>query len=734
METIKIFLPDYILREYRKLIRLARNYSVDINIDILRTAFVMANEACKRQYQKGTEPLIIQSLQVAQIVVSEIGLGAASIASAMLYKFVESGSIEVPEIEKKLGAKIAVLTYELANIASIDIANTAGQAENFRKLLLTSTSDVRVIIIKLADRLYVLRNLDIEETGIQQHIAHEAFDLYAPLGHRLGLYPVKSEMEDLSMKYTNREMYNFIFQKLQETAAKRNRFIKNFIAPIKTELENHKYNFEIKSRTKSVFSIWNKMRKLNLDFEEVYDLFAIRIILESDLKHEKEACWRIFSLVTNLYKPHPERMRDWITVPKASGYEALHITVDSAERRMVEIQIRTRRMDEIAEKGLAAHWKYKGQKGDTGLDNWLNKIRDMLDTPDNEKGKLIDNIELDLHSQEIFILTPIGDIKQLPKGATVLDFAYDIHSSMGNSCVGARVNGKNVPIRYELNNGDKVEITTSKNQKPKTDWLDFVITSKAKAKIKLSLKEEKLLEADNGKEIFKRRIRNWKIPFNDLLVSNLLKYYKLKTSIDFYAMIAKEEIDMADVKKTIALFNKHESQVTDKIGDVPIEKIVKSLADKPEEILVIDEKILNNLDYKLARCCNPIFGDDVFGFVTISDGIKIHRLHCPNAGQLINRFGYRVLKARWAGKDSLTYFHSTIKLTGIDEIGILSKISDVIAKDLRVNLRSINVDTGEGQFEGLIKLFVKEAGHLDALIHKLLKIKGIHSAQRVDGM
>jgi GTP pyrophosphokinase len=577
-----------------------------------------------------------------------------------------------------------------------------------------------------------MRNLEEVNIDEQRKIASETFDLYAPLGHRLGLYTLKSELEDLSMKYSHPDMYNFILQKIEETSAERNRFIKNFVAPIKIELSKYNIDCEVKSRVKSVFSIWNKMLRHNVEFEEVYDLFAVRIIIDSNSKNEKADCWRVFSIVTSLYQPNPERMRDWISVPKSNGYESLHTTIIAPGGKWVEVQIRTQRMNEIAEKGLAAHWKYKGQREDSNLDDLLNKIRDLLETPDNDNLNLIDTVKLSLYSQEIFVFTPKGDLKKFPKGSTILDFAFEVHSNVGLTCVGAKVNGKSVPIRHELNNGDKVEIITSKNQKPKSDWLEFVVTSKAKAKIKLALKEEKMRDAENGKEIFKRRLRNWKIPFNDLIVSKLLKFYKLKTAIDFYSMIASEEIDMAEIKAIILTSEKEEKEGIEKISDIPIEKIIPIWNEKPEDVLVIDEKLLKNVEYKLSKCCNPIFGDEIFGFVTINEGIKIHRLHCPNARQMINRYGYRVVKARWAGTDSNTYFQAAIKLTGADEIGILSKISDIIAKDFRVNLRSINVETNEGTFEGLIKLFVKDVRHLDVLTHKLLKIKGVLNATRID--
>jgi GTP diphosphokinase / guanosine-3',5'-bis(diphosphate) 3'-diphosphatase len=732
MSDTKVFVPDYIAREYRKLLKLSKLSIQPVDIKQVRIAFTLANEACKHTRQCLDEPLIIQALQVAQIVVSEIGMGSISVCCALLYKFVEKGTLDIEIIEENLGSKIASITGEVAKIAKIDTKNTRTQAEHFRKLILTLTSDIRAILVKLADRLYVMRNLDTEDVEVQMRIAHETFDLYAPLGHRLGLYNLKTELEDLSMKYSRAETYNFIVQKLQDTATARNKFIRDFIVPIKAELDLHNFDYEIKSRTKSVYSIYNKMRKQNVEFEEVYDLFAIRIIINSELKNEKSDCWRVFSTVTGLYQSNPDRMRDWISAPKSNGYESLHSTVIVPGGKWVEVQIRTRRMDDIAEKGLAAHWKYKGQKGNKGLDGWLNKIREVLETADTESANIIDDVKLSLYSQEIFVFTPKGDLKMLPKGATVLDFAYEVHSGVGDTCIGARVNGKSAPIRYELKNGDKVEVITSKNQKPKTDWIDFVVTSKAKAKIKLALKDDKLAEADNGKEIFKRRLRNWKNPFNDLLVSKLLKYYKQKTAIDFYAMIANEQIDMVEVKKVIAGFEKTEQPIAEKIGDFQVGKIVSSNSGKQDDVLEIDDKILNNVDYKLAKCCTPIFGDEIFGFVTINDGIKIHRLQCPNARDMISRYGYRVVKARWAGIDSKVNYLTAVKLTGNDEIGVISKVSDIIAKESNINMRSMNIDTNDGHFEGIVKLFVRDVSHLDALIHKLLKVKGINSAMRIE--
>jgi GTP pyrophosphokinase len=424
-------------------------------------------------------------------------------------------------------------------------------------------------------------------------------------------------------------------------------------------------------------------------------------------------------------------MRDWISVPKSNGYESLHATVVVPGGKWVEVQIRTNRMDEIAEKGLAAHWKYKGQKGDSGIDDWLNKVREVLETADSDSQHLIEDVRLNLYANEIFVFTPKGDLKKLPLGATILDFAYEIHSNVGDACTGGRVNGKNVPIRHQLNNGDKVEIITSKNQRPKPDWIDFVVTSKAKAKIKLSLKENMLNDAEQGKEIFQRRLRNWKIPFSDTLVTRLLKYFKLKNAVDFYFKISTEEIDLTAYKSLITSNEKDEGGGVEKIGETPVEKLIPALA-RSEEMLIIDEKMLNNVDYKLAKCCNPIFGDEVFGFVTVSEGIKIHRVSCSNASQMTDRYGYRVIKARWAGSDSKTLFPSGIKISGNNDIGLLGKITDVISKDLKVNLRSVNVDTSEGAFEGIITVFIKDKSHLDILVHKLAKIKGVSSAHRTD--
>lgn len=732
MSKSKVFIPDYLAREYRKLLKLLRSTKGDVDFSKIRIAFTLANDACNCNNSYYSEPLIMQALQVAQIVANDLPLGTEQVCIALMFKFVENGLLDEKTIEASLGKHYATQTKSLAEISKINTQKISGQAENFRKLLLTITDDVRIVLVKLADRLYVMRNLETEETEVQKRIAKEVFDLYAPIAHRLGLYNVKTELEELAMKFANPDMYNYIEKKLQDTASARNKFIKEFIVPVKAVLDQNNFVYEIKSRTKSIFSIYNKMRKQNIEFEEVYDLFAIRIILKSSLENEKSDCWKVFSLITSMHPHNPERMRDWLTVPKSSGYESLHATVMTEQEKWVEVQIRTQRMDEIAEKGFAAHWKYKGQKADGSIDIWINKIREVLESSASDSASVIDNNKLSLYSQEIFVFTPKGDLRTLPKGATVLDFAYEIHTNVGSTCTGAKINGKNVPIRYELKNGDKVEIITSKTQTPKNDWIDFAVTTKARSKIKLALKNELILRAEAGKEIFRRRLRNWKIGFNDVLVSKLMKHFKIKTAIDFYSLIADEKIEMAEIKKIITATEKTTNESPEKIDNTQLEKIIPSLAVKSEEVLEIDNKIINHVEYKLAKCCSPIFGDDIFGFITINDGIKIHRVTCPNARDLVSRFGYRIVKARWSNTDNNTFFQAALRVTGNNELGILSKITDIIAKDLKVNLRSINVDTQDVVFEGVIKLFVKEVSHLDMLIHKLMKVSGVDVVHRIE--
>lgn len=730
----KIILSTHTSREYLNFLRSSR-YSVQTaDVSMFRKAFELALFSCKNQTECDIDQLIGDSLQIAKIIVKDIGLGTQPVICGMMFRLVERGLVTTDQLNQSFGNEIATMVTEMLRISQVDTSNTRTQADNFRKLLLTLVTDVRVILVKLAERLHKVRNLELKPEIEKKQVATEIFDLYAPLAHRLGLYNIKTEMEDLALRFLNPEMYHFIETRIEETAQERTLVIQKFIAPVVEQLNNLGIQYEIKSRTKSINSIWNKMRKQQIGFEEVYDLFAVRIITESNPENEKPDCWRVFSIVTGLYQHNPDRMRDWISVPKSTGYESLHATVVMQGGQWVEVQIRSRRMDEIAEKGLAAHWKYKGQKaGANWLDQWLNKVREAIESPESNSLAIMDDILSGIDSQEIFVFTPKGDLKQFDKGATVLDFAFEVHSNVGMTCVGARVNGKSVPIRYKLNNGDKVEVITSKNQKPKSDWLDFVVSSKARNKIKQALKEEKLKEADAGKEVLQRRLKNWKIEFNDLIVNKLIKHFKLKTSVDFYSLIENGEIELSQVKTALEIPDKPDTNVPEKLNDVVLDKLIPQFSEKPEDVLVIDEKLVN-LEYNLSKCCNPIFGDEIFGFVTINEGIKIHRLTCPNAPEMTSKYGYRIVKARWTMNGNNIDYQAGIKISGLDEIGILSKISDVVSKDLRVNVRSINFDTKDGIFEGMVKVFVKDISHLDVVIHKLLKVKGIISATRVDSI
>jgi GTP pyrophosphokinase len=732
MKKVKIILNNNVLKEYRKLIRLCRDSIYTTDTDLVRQAFTIIYETSVSCEANEGEQIIIDSLRVAQIVLEEIGLGTIPAVSAIMYKFVKAGKLSTSLIEKEFGKKVVTIIEELANIKKYDTLNSNSGAENFRKLFLSQITDIRVVLIKLADRLYLMRTIFLHSIDKQKILAKETMDIYAPLAHRLGLYNLKSELDDHVMRCNDPFTYNDILQKLQDTASKRNKMIRDFITPVKKELLQNGIDFDIKGRTKSVYSIWNKMIKQKLEFEEVYDVFAIRVIINSESKNEKIDCWKVFSIITNMYPPNLERMRDWITVPKANGYEALHTTVHEPGGKWIEVQIRTKRMDEIAEKGFAAHWIYKGQTSDDGLDKLMNRMREALEKSDPHALESPEHFRMADLSNEIFVFTPKGDLRRLPVKSTVLDFAFDIHSDVGNTCIGAKINNKNVPIRQELKNGDRVEISTSKIQKPKSDWLEFVVTSKAKTKIKQALNEELMLEADTGKETLKRRLRNWKIPFNDRIINDIIKYLKFKNATDLYFLIATNKIDLTQLKEIIVKLHKNEPVTApDKIGSAPLEKVIPSLSQKPEESLIIDEKV-DNLDYKLSKCCSPIFGDDIYGFVTVNDGIKIHRLNCPNASQMLQKYGYRVIKARWIGTDSKTFFKTGLKVKGVDDIGILSRITDVISKDMKVNVQSVNLNSGNGYFEGIIKLFVKDTQHLDALINKLLKLKGVENVIRVD--
>jgi GTP diphosphokinase / guanosine-3',5'-bis(diphosphate) 3'-diphosphatase len=717
-----------VLNKYRGLLRVCRNMLKDGEVKLVRKAFDLALKAHYNQKRDSGEPYIFHTIQVARIVAEDIGLGTTSVIAALIHETLKEKAASPEEILKQFGPQVSNIVAGLTKISEISTNNPSKQAENFKKLILTFSTDIRVIFIKLADRLDNMRNLDSASKDKQFRLATETFYLYAPLAHRMGFYNLKSEMEDLSLKYTEPKAYNLILHKLKNTTTVRNKFIKEFTEPIKEQLALTGLNFQVKSRTKSVYSIWNKMKKQHAEFEEIYDLFAIRIILNSDQKNEKADCWKVYSVVTDLYQPNTERLRDWISVPKTNGYESLHTTVVGPGGKFVEVQIRSERMDEVAEKGLAAHWKYKGEKSEKAIDTWLSKVREILETPEMNSAEFLDSFKMNLYDQEIFVFTPKGDLKRFPAGASVLDFAFDIHTNVGSQCTGAKVNNKNVTIKHILKSGDQVSILTSKNQKPKMDWLNHVITAKAKTKIKQTINEEKLRDAEAGKELLFRRLKNWKLEFNDMNQQKVLKHFRLKTATDLYFMLGTGKIDPSQIKEFMV---KQESTLHEETQVIPKKIEPEKVQKPPEDILIVDDK-LGNVQYKFAKCCNPVYGDSIFGFVTVKEGIKIHRTNCPNAPQIFSRYGYRVVKTKWSDYKEGTSFQSLIKISGVDDVGIINRISDLISRELKMNMRSINVDSKDGLFSGFLRVQVDNSSQIDYLINKLLKIKGVQKAVRFD--
>jgi GTP pyrophosphokinase len=625
----------------------------------------------------------------------------------------------------------------LTKIAGVFDYGSSQQAENFRKMLLTLSDDVRVILIKLADRLNNMRTLDSMPRHKQLKIASETMYLYAPLAHRLGLYSIKSELEDLYLKYTDTSSYEDIVQKINESKSYRNKFIKNFIQPIEEELMRQGLNFVIKGRPKSVFSIFNKMKKQGIPFEEVYDLFAVRIILGSDVENEKADCWQVYSIVTDFYRPNPDRLRDWISTPRSNGYESLHTTVMSNTGQWVEVQIRANRMDEIAERGYAAHWKYKdkeGSKSPKGLDDWITQVRGLLESNDGNAIEFMDDFRGNLFHEEVFVFTPKGELKVLPSGSTALDFAFEIHTQVGAKCIGAKVNQRLVPISHKLKNGDQVEILTSNKQKPTEDWLSIVVTSRAKAKIKDAIREEKKSSILDGKEIVQRKLKQMKMEFNSENIEKLRAFFELKTANEFYYRVGKGTIDPTTIKsfkefrETQRLKNK---VIHEKVKDESsFTKEIKSLKGPDHDQLLIGDD-MDVVDYVLAKCCNPIPGDDVFGFVTVNEGIKIHRTSCPNALELLSSHGNRVIKARWTSQKEIAFL-AGLRFVGTDRVGLINDLTKVISNELKVNMRSITVDSDDGIFEGTIKLYVNNTSHLDELISNLTKVEGILKVARFD--
>ncbi len=722
-----------ILKRYRSLLHACRRTLEKGDKLLIRKAFDISLEAHKNMRRKSGEPYIYHPIAVAQICAEEIGLGTTSVVCALLHDVVEDTELTIEDIQRLFGDKEAKIIDGLTKISGVFDQGSSLQAENFRKMLLTLSDDVRVILIKLADRLHNMRTLDSMKRDKQLKIASETLYLYAPLAHRLGLNAIKTELEDLGLKYTEPESYNEILQRLKETEPERKKFISKFIVPIKEILEEEGMKFKIIGRPKSISSIHNKIKTKGVTFDEIFDLFAIRIIIESEPEDEKADCWRVYSMVTDFYHPNPERLRDWISSPKANGYESLHATVMGPDGKWVEVQIRTVRMDELAEKGYAAHWKYKGSGTENQLDDWIRKIREVLESPEENAMDFIDDFKLNLFAEEIFVFTPKGELKTLPLNSTALDFAFDIHTQVGEKCIGAKVNHKLVPLSYKLKSGDQVEVLTSTKQTPKEDWLTYVVSANAKSKIKNALKEEKRKVSEDGREMLERKFHHLKIDFTVSNINDLANYFKLPSNQELFYRVAVGNINLKHLKD----FHQEKGKIAHKSGIIKKTEPVKSLeqmvtaARGKSDMLVIGEN-LQKFDYKLSPCCNPISGDDVFGFITINEGIKIHRVNCPNAIQLLSNYAYRVVKAKWTSQELISFL-AGIKITGIDEVGLVNNITKIISNELNVNMRSISFDSNDGTFEGTVMVFVHDTNHLTDLMNKLKKVNGVLSVTRMDG-
>ena len=680
----------------------------------------------------GLNPILC-SLQTAAIAVKDIGLKRDSVIAILLHQSVQDGHITLEDIDNRFGKSVAKIIHGLIRIQTLYQKNPIIESENFRNLLLSFAEDMRVILIMIADRVNLMRQIrDAEDKEARHKVAEEASYLYAPLAHKLGLYQLKRELEDLSLKYLEHDAYYLIKDKLNATKASRDAYINQFIAPVRERLTAGGLRFHIKGRTKSIHSIWQKMKKQKCGFEGIYDLFAIRIILDAPLEKEKIQCWQAYSIVTDMYQPNPKRLRDWLSVPKSNGYECLHITVLGPEKKWVEVQIRTERMDEIAEHGLAAHWRYKGIKEEGGLDDWLASIRAALEAGDNLE--VMDQFKSDLYEKEIYVFTPKGDLLKFPKGATILDFAYHIHSKVGNQCVGGKINAKNVSLRTELHSGDTVEILTSATQKPKAEWLKIVKSSRAKAKIRLALKETKIKDGLYAKELLERRFKNKKIEIEESTMGHLLRKLGFKEVSEFYKQVADEKLDPNYIIEEYQKVYNHDHNLnqpkeTESAENFEFENPTNEFLKKNDDVLVID-KNLKGLDFSLAKCCHPIYGDPVFGFVTVNGGIKIHRTDCPNAPEMRKRFGYRIVKARWSGKGSSQYA-ITLRVIGNDDIGIVSNITNVISKDEKIVMRSINIDSHDGLFSGNLVVLLDDNSKLNMLIKKLRTVKGVKQVTRI---
>ena len=716
-----------ILRDYRKLLRYSQSVISKDDLVLIKKAFKISLEAHKDMRRKSGEPYILHPLAVAQICVKELGLDSKSIICALLHDVVEDTDITLNYLEKEFGKPVSKICDGLTKISGFFSPEISKQAENFKKMILTISDDLRVILIKLADRLHNMRTLDSMNRKSQIKIASESIYIYAPLAHRLGIFSIKTELEDLYLKYTNYKDYISIVKKLSSSKEKRDKFIKSFIRPIKRKTKDLNNKIKIFGRPKSIFSIYNKMKKQDITFEEVYDLFAIRIILDSTLVEEKSICWRIYSIVTDCYQPNPDRLKDWVSTPKSNGYESLHTTVMSNSGQWVEVQIRTKRMDDIAEKGFAAHWKYKeNSKSDNKLDKWINNVREFLDQNDSSALELLEDFKSELYNDEVFVFTPKGDLITLPFNSTVLDFAFAIHSEIGLKCIGGKINQKLVPLNHIVKNGDQINILTSKNQKPSEDWLNIVVSSKSKSAIKQSFSKGKTNHFSIGKEILKRKLNNLKIDF-EKNISPIANYFGYKNVVDFYFDIGKDKIDLKILKNYKESIDLEKKKIKSKSNTKP-KKISKKFS--KDNYIVLDGRV-GLMDYKFSDCCNPIPGDDVFGFITINDGVKIHRTNCKNSPELLSKYAYRILKAKWYSKNEISFL-SSLKIKGTDRVGIIDDISKIISSELKVNMKSISINSNSGVFEGKIQLYVNNTSHLLRLIKKLEKIRNVIKVSRFE--
>ena len=722
-----------ILRHYRGLLRVLKTKLKPGDKILLRTAFEMSAEAHKTMRRKSGEPYILHPLAVAKICVEEIGLGIRSTICALLHDTVEDTDVNLDDVQREFGPEITKIVDGLTKISTVMDANTSQQAENFKKILLTLTDDPRVILIKLADRLHNMRTMDSMKREKQLKISSETVYVYAPLAHRMGLYNIKTEMEDLAMKYMEPDTYRYIAQKLQDTKRERSRYINDFIKPLKLKLEKTGFDFEIYGRPKSIHSIWSKIKKKGVSFEEVYDLFAIRIIVNDSPEKEKEDCWKVYSIITDAYNPSPERLRDWLSNPKSNGYEALHTTVMGPQGKWVEVQIRTKRMNEIAEKGLAAHWKYKeGTSDESRFDKWFHQIREALSSPDSNSLDFLQDFKTSFLTEEIYVYTPKGDVKMLPIGATALDFAFGVHTAIGSKCIGAKVNHKLVPISYKLRSGDQIEIITSAKQKPNSEWLNFVVTSKAKTKIKDTLKEEKRTIAEEGKYVLQRKLSGINAVMNQTNLEELASFYKLHSSLDLLYEIATKKIDLKELKD----FTVHGDKLIAPKPVKPVEEKIeydttaKHKNPKDAELIIFGESS-DRIMYTLANCCKPIPGDDVFGFVTTGEGLKIHRTTCPNATRLMANYGHRVVKTKWAKNKEISFL-TGLKIIGLDDVGVIHKITNLISGEMKVNIAAMTIEAKDGIFEGNVKVFVHDKDELDNLVDELLNLPGIERVDRYD--